>query len=105
MSARGEKKEIIGQLQFKDLKISDLTSSLQNSVHELNNLKKFVKSKPNENISDSNYKTQVKYENKLEEISQENEELKERIEIYESREDTTEVRGFEYLKDHSAAAF
>lgn len=77
---KSEKKEIYGQLQFKDLKISELSATLQNTTHELNLLKKIVKAKPNECMYDS----KGKYEGKWMEVAQENEELRERIEIYES---------------------
>ena len=79
---KAEKKELLAQIQFKELKISDLNSNVQNSTHELNMLKNFVKSKSN--IDSVDIKQKNKYENAIFGLSRENEELKERIEIYES---------------------
>ena len=75
---RSEKKEFLLQIQFKDLKIFDLTNSIQNSAQELTILKNLINSK------NSEFSQKNKFNIKLSEVTQENEELKEKIKIYET---------------------
>jgi chromosome segregation ATPase len=76
-----EKKELASQLNSKDLKISDLNSSLQSTIQELNVLANFINSKNTENSL--KIKSKEKYEQKISEITKENTILKGKIESYE----------------------
>lgn len=76
-----EKKEIMQDAHFKDLKISDLTAQIASLNQELKLLKNIVKNKTGDSMDG---KVRQKYEQRIQELSQKNEILENRTQQLES---------------------